>query len=311
MATLYPAGRDEFTEPSAPDTTPLNSAGTGSRNHVEHHRDLGDAVSAIQNNAVTFVHDHSGVRDEHGNISRKLKQVNTHEEVDTDKSDKSIHHTLGAGAFQAAKGNHNHDYNTLNNIPIVVATSTTLPGTARKGLIVYETDTGIYRIRKVNVNGGYWTVLPWGETPICKLFQDKGQVLRFDGSFMEWDRVGFNSFNMFRNNNRTEIIIPETGWYEINAKIAWSLPLGWSYNIMAEIFVNGQRQDGTHARRADNTPRIWQAPQVVEVNGKYFLNKDDRVTIRGRHDDNLSKDRFSFARAENIGSEVTIDFVHP
>ena len=43
MPSLFPGGNDIFTEPSTPETTPLSSSGTGTRNHAEHHRDLGDA----------------------------------------------------------------------------------------------------------------------------------------------------------------------------------------------------------------------------------------------------------------------------
>jgi hypothetical protein len=48
VASNYPAALDSFTEPSAPTTTALASAGSGSRAHFEHHRDLGDAVEAVQ-----------------------------------------------------------------------------------------------------------------------------------------------------------------------------------------------------------------------------------------------------------------------
>jgi hypothetical protein len=44
-------------------------------------------------------HDHSG---------NKLAQANTHESPDTDTATTALHHTLGAGANQAAAGNHNH-----------------------------------------------------------------------------------------------------------------------------------------------------------------------------------------------------------
>lgn len=44
-------------------------------------------------------HDHAG---------NKLAQSNTHESPDTDTATTSLHHTLGAGANQAAAGNHTH-----------------------------------------------------------------------------------------------------------------------------------------------------------------------------------------------------------
>lgn len=54
MATSYPGGLDVFDETSTPEDTPLGEAGDSSpaRIHSEHHRDLGDAVEAIEANAV-------------------------------------------------------------------------------------------------------------------------------------------------------------------------------------------------------------------------------------------------------------------
>src|SRR5687768_15699053 len=50
MTSSYPAGLDSFDEPSTPTTTALGSAGDTSpaRKHSEHHRDLGDAIEAVQ-----------------------------------------------------------------------------------------------------------------------------------------------------------------------------------------------------------------------------------------------------------------------
>ncbi len=105
MATNYPGSSDAFNVPTSPSTTPLSSAGTGTRNHTTHHRDLGDAVVALQNNVTKTTHDHTGT----GLNGPKLVQAVTHENVDTDQAANSLHHTIGAGAFQAAAGNHNHD----------------------------------------------------------------------------------------------------------------------------------------------------------------------------------------------------------
>lgn len=50
MPAAFPASLDTFLEPSAPATTPLGQAGAGgnTRTHNAHHRDLGDAVEAIE-----------------------------------------------------------------------------------------------------------------------------------------------------------------------------------------------------------------------------------------------------------------------
>lgn len=107
MATNYPTSNDVFTEPSTPATVPLGSAGDSSppRTHTEHHRDLGDAIIALQANSPLLGHDHSGTG---ARATNKLLQVNTHQSADTDTSTSAIHHTLGTGANQAAPGNHTH-----------------------------------------------------------------------------------------------------------------------------------------------------------------------------------------------------------
>ncbi len=105
MATNFPSSDDVFTEPSSPGTTALSSAGTGSRNHSQHHRDLGDAIEAMQAQATLVSHSHDGSTARHGS---KIAQANTHESADTDSSTSSIHHTIGSGANQAAAGNHTH-----------------------------------------------------------------------------------------------------------------------------------------------------------------------------------------------------------
>jgi hypothetical protein len=113
VVTTYPGTADTFNVPSSPTTTPLSSAGTGTRNHVSHHRDLGDAVMAIQNNVTQITHTH----DSTGLNGPKLDQANTHQNVDTDVAANSLHHTLGIGATQAAAGSHLHDtsYVRLDN----------------------------------------------------------------------------------------------------------------------------------------------------------------------------------------------------
>lgn len=103
MATNFPTGSDNFNVPNNPGSTALSSSGTGSRNHVQHHRDLGDAIEAMQAQATLAVHSHNSSTARHGN---KLPQSSTHESADTDTSTSSLHHTLGHGANQAAPGNH-------------------------------------------------------------------------------------------------------------------------------------------------------------------------------------------------------------
>jgi hypothetical protein len=141
---VYPNGFDTFTEPTLPESTSLSSAGTGSRNHLEHHRDLGDAVEALERGAQYRDHDHSGdATDIHK--GSKLLQAHTHEQVDTDTAG-GIHHTLGTGHEQGARGDHIHDYSQLTGAPYYRCTSTSRPANPTPGLMIWEIDTNRMRV---------------------------------------------------------------------------------------------------------------------------------------------------------------------
>lgn len=114
MPTNFPASDDVFDVPAAPASTPLSSTGSGTRTHTELHRDLGDAIEAMQAEATLLAHSHDGVTTRHG---QKLLQANTHQSPDTDAGTSSLHHTLGTGAFQAAAGNHTHTQSTSHSSP--------------------------------------------------------------------------------------------------------------------------------------------------------------------------------------------------
>lgn len=68
--------------------------------------DVQDAIdeldAAIGGGGHAEDHDHDGAP------TQKLVQANTHESPDTDTAAGSLHHTIGAGANQAAAGNHSH-----------------------------------------------------------------------------------------------------------------------------------------------------------------------------------------------------------
>lgn len=200
MGILYPGGIDSFSEPSLPESTPLSEAGTGTRNHVEHHHDLGSAVVALEQNAAFKSHDHSGDgTTAHGN---KLVQANTHESADTDSSASSIHHTLAArnaadlgiidgnvaaGQWKAAAFNHTHDFNgpSIINQPMRICTSTTRPSNPAYGTVIYETDSNVVRVwAKIGSQGlmppssngtPYWQILPVANVP---LFQAESRMVQ-------------------------------------------------------------------------------------------------------------------------------------
>lgn len=151
MGILYPSGGiDSFSIPSNPQTTTLSSGGTSTRDHPTSHADMGAAIVALETNTSPLAHDHSGT-DPSGQdlwVTNKLAQANTHESADTDQYPMSLHHTIGMGPFQAAAGNHAHDYNgpSIFNQPYVVCTSTTRPLNPFPGMTIWETDTNCARV---------------------------------------------------------------------------------------------------------------------------------------------------------------------
>lgn len=144
MSIVYPGAIDSFPVPSLPEDTSLSEAGTGTRNHTEHHADLGAAVVALESNTALRTHTHGGGTGI--GSSPKLIQANTHESADTDVAASSIHHTIGTGPFQSAAGNHVHGYNTLLDRPLVVCTSNSRPASPFYGMQIWETDTGRSRV---------------------------------------------------------------------------------------------------------------------------------------------------------------------
>lgn len=107
MPSNFPTSDDVFDVPSDPVNTPLGTAGDGTRKHgSEHHRDIGDAIEAMQAQQTLLAHSHDGSTFRHGS---KLAQANTHQSPDTDSGASALHHTIGTGANQGAAGDHTHD----------------------------------------------------------------------------------------------------------------------------------------------------------------------------------------------------------
>jgi hypothetical protein len=94
----------------------LASAGDSTRNHTQHHQDLGDAVNALERNVALLTHDHSAGSGARSTV--QLQQQNTHQDVDTDLGPLAIHHTLGPRRTNAAPGDHTHPQGTPPTPPI-------------------------------------------------------------------------------------------------------------------------------------------------------------------------------------------------
>jgi len=116
LPTIFPNNDDTFGTPSQPTTTVLASAGDSTRNHVQHHQDLGDAVDALERNVALLTHDHSAGTGRRA--TRQLVQANTHNEPDTDQGPLAIHHTLGPRHHNAAPGDHTHPQGAPPTPPI-------------------------------------------------------------------------------------------------------------------------------------------------------------------------------------------------
>lgn len=75
---------------------------------------LAELDAAIGGGGHTEDHDHDG------SPTQKLTQANSHETPDTDTGTGSLHHTIGAGANQAAAGNHTHGGGGLSDLNYVL-----------------------------------------------------------------------------------------------------------------------------------------------------------------------------------------------
>lgn len=223
---LGPDGRDDFRVTSLPEDTPLSQAGPGAtRNHPELHEDVGDAVEALQEHAAQKTHDHSGDSAD-PKKGPKLDQANTHQNPDTDAGAGSMHHTLGEGAFQAASGNHVHDYNDatrLLNRPYVICTSTTRPAQPVKGTQIYETDTdrvrvwatfaateaitGLNSIDNYDQGAGPLSTTLWDPIEYDTDYTTHGRMGTWDGQNLSWDdNSGFTNRAFTRRKNAADAV---------------------------------------------------------------------------------------------------------
>ncbi len=327
MPTNYPGGVDEFHEPSQPEVTSLSQVGgqaTPGRNHVEHHRDLGDAVTALQENAAQLVHDHSGdsTNTAKGN---KLSQANTHQNADTDSARTSLHHTLGVGQFQAAAGNHTHDYDdgSITNAPYIRCTSSTRP-TPTEGLTIYETDTNRMRVYSDfgNGNGSRWNILPTANIPIVRLSQATAQPISSNGTTIQWvqgaaDEDGFGFFNPAAN---TKITASEPGVYQIDVAVQWGT------NFIPEVATVVVCVGGVETALRHS---IFQPPsllallgsaidsdysQTVSVSGKLRLATNAELTVKARYSGFTPVGTVIntfFDAPTNVKSRIEINYVGP
>ena len=288
MPSVYPHQIDVFTEPSAPASTPLDSAGSGDRNHWQHHRDLGDAVEALQVHAAKATHLHDG-----SDGTSKLAQQNTHENADTDSGPNAIHHTLGKGANQAAPGNHQHQASEILNLGWRLATSTTRPSAPALGTTIFETDTSQVRCwtKLPWETSARWVLLPLGAIPVVRLLQGTRQRIPGQGAALEFRTEEEDTFGNFdTGNSLSDVVISEPGLYEISCSVSWDPSELFGDHAQVGLVINGEltkRIASEFIRGNFFTPGFSQVVDLPAVNIR--LKAGDTVSIRVWHNGAFSQ----------------------
>lgn len=272
MATSYPGGTDDFREPSFPEQTPLSSGGSQPRSHPAHHRDLGDAIEALQAHASQKTHTHDGTNTSTG--GSKLDQANTHQGADTDSAPTALHHTLGSGANQAAPGNHAHQN-------LTVCTSETRPGSPQAGHWIWETNTS-----KLYVwIGTSWQVVVGGGPgliPVCRLRQTAAQALHHNGSIIEWGQELEDNNGFWSMANKTDIFVKKPGLYAIDAAVQWDPELvpDQAHAIITQNGVETSLRQSQFMRGNLFTPGF---SQTLAVSGRLRCAENDIIRLKTKH----------------------------
>lgn len=309
MPSQFPESNDNFTEPSSPETTPLSSAGSGTRAHAQHHRDLGDAIEALQEHVPLLTHDHSGTG---SRATGKLRQENTHEQADTDSSPTAIHHTLGKGANQAAPGNHTHPVTDIVGAPMMIATSTTRPSSPHLGMMVYETDTNRVRVwaQFPGDTAPRWVLLPIASKPIVRLLQGERQRISPSGSAIEFRDEVEDTFGFFNAaTNMSEIVIGEPGLYEVDGTVAWTNTDLFSDWAMSIITLNGQETSFKHQEHIRGRLFTPGRVQDIPVTGKIRCKTGDRIGLRARH--NGASLQWTASRTDDLQTRLNVTYEAP
>ena len=303
MATSYPGSLDSFNEPSEPEGTPLSEAGAGNtRNHFQHHRDLGDAMEALEANASLKAHDHSGDGTTAHGV--KLLQANTHQTPDTDSSPSALHHTLdtptGATANKAAPADHVHDYNNgtrLTNRPYILCTSVTRPGSPFLGLMIYETDTNRVRVwaQFPGQDTPIWQLLPVGTVPVLRAeSRVEVEVVQNQRHTCFFTHILEDLFGMcgaVHNHhqeprvvgNITDLVVPESGHYWVHSRFHWHPQHCYHDHSMIEMTVNGVdvgRKDWEFVRGYSYVPGFGQS---INLNMLWYFDAGDILRVHVKH----------------------------
>lgn len=309
MPSVYPHQIDVFTEPSAPASTPLDSSGTGDRNHWQHHRDLGDAVEALQIYAAKAAHIHDG-----SDGTAKLAQANTHQNADTDSAPSAIHHTLGNNPNQAAPGNHVHQASEIVGLGFRIATSTTKPVNPPLGTSVIETDTACYRswLKLPWEPNPRWVLLPFGNKPVIRLLQGVRQSIPGSGAPLEFRTEEEDTFNNFSTaNSLSNVTISESGLYEVSCSVSWDPSEIFGDHAQVGLVINGiltKRITSQFIRGNFFNPGFSQVVNLPACNVR--LNAGDTVSIRVWHNGIFSQWTFINTTQTHQGRDTRLDVIY-
>jgi hypothetical protein len=270
---------DTFDVPSNPVGTPLSEAGDGNtRDLTQSIKDQGLAITAIEGNAALKGHDHSGDGTA-TSTGAKLSQANTHQNVDTDTSPTSFHHTIGVGANQAAAGNHVHDYSVITDTPYRTCLSTNRPSSPFFGMMIFETDTNFVRIWSTINTVTAWHLAPMLAVPVVRLEQTVSQNLRQGGTLIQWDSILEDNNHFTSPGSLTDIVIQDAGLYHIDAAIQWSSNQSPDTCFMV-VTLNGAETTLRENRFMRGDVYIPGFSQTLSASGKYRFNAGDIVRLK-------------------------------
>jgi hypothetical protein len=301
VAIEYPTGTDTFNEPSLPEFTSLSSAGSATRNHVQHHHDLGQAIVELETYAARREHDHSGDSTDPLKGS-KLLQANTHQSADTDLAVGSLHHTIdptGASPVKAAAANHIHDYrgSTITHKPWEICTSSSRPSSPDLGTMIYETDTSRVRIWAAfpGQSNPIWQLTSMGTIPVLRAeSRAEVEVITLQRHTCWFTHVLEDLFGIFGEvhhsrqvtrviGNITDIVIPESGHYWVHARFHWSPDRCYHDHSMIEMTVNGLdvgRKDWEFVRGYSYVPGFGQS---LNLNMMQYFDAGDVLRVHVKH----------------------------
>jgi hypothetical protein len=106
-------------------------------------------------------------------------------------------------------------------------------------------------------------------------------------TLLTFDRVSFDTANLFDPTHPTALRAPITGVYVINANVSWQISGTTGHNRAVVVYVNG------HAISIDQRPPAEETRQVVTT--IYRLNAGDQVEV------GVGQDEASTLNADAVG----------